>query len=285
MPYIGNEPSANFTSLTKQDLTGSSGGSVTLSHAVANAEDVALYINNVRQEPTTSYTTDGTILSFVGYTVSASDDIYVLFLGKAIQTTVPPDGSVGTAKIADDAVNLTSKVTGVLPVANGGTGATSFVNTYTQLGTTTATTSGESVTITGIPTTAKQIIIHFMGVSHNGSGGDRTYTMLLGTASGIATSGYFSTVAATGTSNAQGTSTGQFAIYYNASGSDTLYGNVTLNLANSATHTYTQTGAIRSGGYVGLSGGMCNLGGALTQVKVLVSGRALDAGSISVTYI
>ena len=285
MPYIGNEPSADFTSLTKQDLTGSSGGSVTLSHAVANAEDVALYINNVRQEPTTSYTTDGTILSFVGYTVSASDDIYVLFLGKAIQTTVPPDGSVGTAKIADDAVNLTSKVTGVLPVANGGTGATSFVNTYTQLGTTTATTSGESVTITGIPTTAKQIIIHFMGVSHNGSGGDRTYTMLLGTASGIATSGYFSTVAATGTSNAQGTSTGQFAIYYNASGSDTLYGNVTLNLANSATHTYTQTGAIRSGGYVGLSGGMCNLGGALTQVKVLVSGRALDAGSISVTYI
>ena len=285
MPYIGNEPSANFTSLTKQDLTGSSGGSVTLSHAVANAEDVALYINNVRQEPTTSYTTDGTILSFVGYTVSASDDIYVLFLGKAIQTTVPPDGSVGTAKLADDAVNLTSKVTGVLPVANGGTGATSFVNTYTQLGTTTATTSGESVTITGIPTTAKQIIIHFMGVSHNGSGGDRTYTMLLGTASGIATSGYFSTVSATGTSNAQGTSNGQFAIYYNASGSDTLYGNVTLNLANSATHTYTQTGAIRSGGYVGLSGGMCNLGGALTQVKVLVSGRALDAGSISVTYI
>ena len=126
MPYIGNEPSADFTSLSKQDLTGSSGAFVTLSHAVANAEDVALYINNVRQEPTTSYTTNGTTLSFVDYTVSASDDIYVLFLGKAIQTTVPPDGSVGTAKIANSAVNLTTQVNSVLPVANGGTGASSY---------------------------------------------------------------------------------------------------------------------------------------------------------------
>ena len=49
MPFIGNEPSADFTSLSKQDLTGSSGASITLSHAVANAEYVALYINNVRQ--------------------------------------------------------------------------------------------------------------------------------------------------------------------------------------------------------------------------------------------
>ena len=55
-------------------------------------------------------------------TVSASDDIYVLYLAKAVQTTVPPDGSVGSAKIANSAVDLTSKVTGVLPVANGGTG-------------------------------------------------------------------------------------------------------------------------------------------------------------------
>lgn len=126
MPYIGNKPSTSFVSMSKQDLTGSSGGSVTLSHAVANANEVALYINNVRQEPTESYTVSGSTLNFNGYTVSASDDIYVIFLGKAMQTIVPPDGSVSTAKIADSAVNLTSKVTGVLPVANGGTGAASF---------------------------------------------------------------------------------------------------------------------------------------------------------------
>lgn len=111
--------------MVKQDLTGASGASVTLSHPVANANEVELYINNVRQEPTTSYTTNGTTLNFVGYTVASSDDIYVIFSGKALQTIVPPDGSVSTAKIASSAVDLTSKVTGVLPVANGGTGVSS----------------------------------------------------------------------------------------------------------------------------------------------------------------
>lgn len=109
MPYIGSKPSTSFVSMSKQDLTGSSGGSVTLSHAVANANEVALYINNVRQEPTESYTVNGSTLSFNGYTVSASDDIYVIFLGKAMQTIVPPDGSVSTAKIANSSVS-TAKI-------------------------------------------------------------------------------------------------------------------------------------------------------------------------------
>tara|TARA_R100000353_G_scaffold19309_1_gene17838 strand:- start:47 stop:904 length:858 start_codon:yes stop_codon:yes gene_type:complete len=133
MTYIGNKSSANFTSLEKQDLTGASGTSLTLTHAVANAFDIALYINNVRQEPNEAYTTNGTTVNLTG-TVTSSDDIYVLYLAKAVQTTVPPDGSVGTAKIADTAVtnakianstiDLASKVTGVLPSANGGSFAT-----------------------------------------------------------------------------------------------------------------------------------------------------------------
>ena len=121
MAYIGNPVDTAFTSLLKQDLTGASGTSLTLSHAVANANDIALYINNVRQEPTEAYSVNGTTVTLTG-TVAGTDDIYVIYLARAIQTTVPPDGSVSTAKIANNAVNLTSKVTGVLPVANGGTG-------------------------------------------------------------------------------------------------------------------------------------------------------------------
>ena len=37
MAYIGNPVDTAFTSLLKQDLTGASGTSLTLSHAVANA--------------------------------------------------------------------------------------------------------------------------------------------------------------------------------------------------------------------------------------------------------
>jgi len=129
MPFIGNTPDVNFTSFAKQDLTGVTGSPAkrgfTLSHAVANANEIEVFVNNVRQEPTEAYGVNGTGLTMTG-DVETSDDFYIIYLGKAIQTTVPPDGSVSTAKIADDAVNLTSKVTGVLPVANGGTGSTSY---------------------------------------------------------------------------------------------------------------------------------------------------------------
>ena len=133
MPFIGNTPDVNFTSFAKQDLTGVTGSPTakrefTLSHAVANANEIEVFVNNVRQEPTEAYTVNGTGLTMTG-DVETSDDFYIIFLGKAIQTTVPPDGSVSTAKIASSAVDLTSKVTGVLPVANGGTGATSYVET------------------------------------------------------------------------------------------------------------------------------------------------------------
>ncbi len=124
MAYIGNQADTAFTSLIKQDLTGASGQTLTLTHAVANANDIALYINNVRQEPVSAYSTNGTAVSLTGSVVS-TDDIYVIYLARAVQTTVPPDGSVSTAKIASSAVDLTSKVTGVLPVANGGTGVSS----------------------------------------------------------------------------------------------------------------------------------------------------------------
>jgi hypothetical protein len=138
MPFIGNTPDVNFTSFAKQDLTGVTGSPAkrgfTLTHAVANANEIEVFVNNVRQEPTEAYTVSGTGLTMTG-DVETSDDFYIIYLGKAIQTTVPPDGSVSTAKIADSAVtnvkinnstiDLTSKVTGVLPVANGGTGIVS----------------------------------------------------------------------------------------------------------------------------------------------------------------
>ena len=136
MAYIGNKADTAFTSLLKQDLTGASGTSLTLTHAVANANDIALYINNVRQEPTEAYTVNGTTVTLTG-SVAGTDDIYVIYLARAVQTTVPPDGSVSSAKIANSAVDLTSKVTGVLPVANGGTGSSSgAISTFTSAETT-----------------------------------------------------------------------------------------------------------------------------------------------------
>ena len=113
MAYVGNKPDVNYTSFQKQDLTGATGGTLTLSTPVTNANDIQLFINHVRQESGTSYIASGTTVTLQGYTVSASDDIYVIY-HQAFQTTQPPDGSVGTAKISDDAVTTAKLASGAV---------------------------------------------------------------------------------------------------------------------------------------------------------------------------
>ena len=103
MGYIGNQQTEGFSSIpAKQDFTNITGTSLTLSHAVASAEGIDLFINNVRQEPTTAYSIggDGVTVTLTG-SVVATDDIYVVYNSLALQTTVPPDASVSTAKIID----------------------------------------------------------------------------------------------------------------------------------------------------------------------------------------
>jgi hypothetical protein len=100
MGYVGNQAVQGYSSIpAKQDLTGATGGTLTLTHAVASSEAIDLYINNVRQEPTTSYSATGTTVTLNGYTVAATDDIYVVYNALALQTSVPPDGSVTSAKL------------------------------------------------------------------------------------------------------------------------------------------------------------------------------------------
>ena len=102
--YLGNQPALSYTSFAKQDFTTSATTSYTLDQPVANENEIALFINFVRQEPTTAYTASGTSLTLTSAT-SASDDMYCVFLGKAVQTVNPPNGSVGTAQLANSAKN------------------------------------------------------------------------------------------------------------------------------------------------------------------------------------
>jgi hypothetical protein len=103
MSYIGNTPAEKYSSFTKQDFSTSATTSYTLSQSVANENEIALFINFVRQEPTTAYTASGTSLTLTSAT-SGSDDMYCVYLGKAVQTVNPPSGSVGASQLASDAV-------------------------------------------------------------------------------------------------------------------------------------------------------------------------------------
>ena len=106
MAYIGTPPSNAFTSLLKQDFSTSATTGYTLDHAVNNANDIALFINFVRQEPTAAYSASGTTLTLTSATAS-SDDMYCVYLGQALQTVNPPNASVGTAQLVNDAVDNT----------------------------------------------------------------------------------------------------------------------------------------------------------------------------------
>ena len=105
MAYIGNQPTEAFTTFATQTFSTSATSSYTLDHAVTNENELALFINNVRQQPGSgkAYTAAGTALTLSANTAS-TDTMYCVFLGRALQTVNPPDGSVATAKIAATAV-------------------------------------------------------------------------------------------------------------------------------------------------------------------------------------
>ena len=136
MSYIGNSPALKYASFAVQHFTTSATTGYTLDHAVTNENDIRLVINNVVQQPGGSYayTASGTTLTLSAAT-AGTDTMYCVFLGKAVQTVNPGAGSVGTsqlanlavtnAKIANSTVDLTAKVTGVLPTANLGSGTAS----------------------------------------------------------------------------------------------------------------------------------------------------------------
>jgi len=111
MPFIGNQPALSYTSFAKQDFSTSATTTYTLDNPVANANELALFINFVRQEPTTAYSASGTTLTLTSAT-SSSDDMYCVYLGKAVQTVNPPNASVGTAQLADSSVTSAKLGTG-----------------------------------------------------------------------------------------------------------------------------------------------------------------------------
>ena len=99
MPYLGSAPTTSSQSLVKQDFSVSATTSYTLSQSVTNANDIALFINNVRQEPTTAYSASGTSLTLTEAT-AGTDDMYCVYIGRAVGTINPASGSVGMTELS-----------------------------------------------------------------------------------------------------------------------------------------------------------------------------------------
>ena len=104
MSYVGNTPADKFLTLEKQQFSVSATTGYTLSHSVSSPQDIALFINNVRQNPNSSYTVSGTALTLSSAT-SSGDTMYCVFLGKAIGTVAPATGSVTNDMLSGSIAN------------------------------------------------------------------------------------------------------------------------------------------------------------------------------------
>ncbi len=101
MSYIGNTPAENFASFLTETFSVSATANYTLSHAVANENDIRLVINGVVQQPGSgkAYTASGTTLTLTSATASG-DVMYAVYLGRALQTVNAPNASVGSDQTA-----------------------------------------------------------------------------------------------------------------------------------------------------------------------------------------
>ncbi len=109
MPYLGTAAQGTFGTGTKDRFSGdNSNTSFTMSRSVGNANDIDVFVENVRQEPSIAYTVSGTTLSFTGTPATGSNNIYVVHKAASVNV-VPPSGR-STDNVAD--LQVTSSLSG-----------------------------------------------------------------------------------------------------------------------------------------------------------------------------
>ena len=133
MAYIGTD--INYGNLAFQTGTGDGSDTTpiaTLSYTVPTSASIMVTLDGVTQVPDTDYTASGTTLTFTTAPVNLVK-ILVYFLGRSLDIGTPADNTVDSAQLVagsvDDAHLATgitaSKLSGVVPTANLGTGTAS----------------------------------------------------------------------------------------------------------------------------------------------------------------
>jgi len=165
MPFLGNTPAQGFAeSITKDSFTPNGSTTAFTLSKTAATNSISVFVGNVRQEPTSSYSVSGTTLNMTE-APSTGTGFYVLHSQGTIEsTTVLPAGSVVTNSLASSIdlsgktvtyglVNTDMPTGSVLQVVQG-------VNaTQLALTTTSYTDSGLSASITPSSTSNKILVM------------------------------------------------------------------------------------------------------------------------------
>jgi len=119
MPFIGVEPTQEFASVAKQTITGTGATAYSLNHSVASANDLAVFINNVRQEPTSAYTASGGTITFTS-ALASTDSCYIVYIARTFSVANAEASSVGITEL-----NVSDGTSGQALITNG-SGTLSF---------------------------------------------------------------------------------------------------------------------------------------------------------------
>lgn len=186
--------------------------------------------------------------------------------------TINASTSSGIVQTADTSGELALQSNGTtkLTVSSSGVNIGQMNGGAITSGTAQASTSGTSLTFSGIPSWAKRITVMFNNIATSASA---PVVIQLGTSGGIVTTGY---AGSSGTIRSGAVSSGitqtnssYFNLYAEVSTLGEAYsGSITICNINS--NTWTENGVLASNNSlrIGCSGGYVALGGVLTQLKI-----------------
>ena len=207
--YLGNIPAEKYSTLLQQTFTSPTGTIFTLTNSVTTSVDLALFVNNTRQDPST-YTAAGTQLTLTEALVSG-DEMYCLYYGRTTETVATPDNSIGTTKLTNDAIDgtkiadnavgnehLEDDAVGIAELsATGSPDATTFLrgdNTWAAAGggawtvvNSALANNSSTITLTGFSSTYDTYVIILSAVRADSTGNQAALFMQIGDGSGFRT--------------------------------------------------------------------------------------------------
>ena len=170
MPYLGSTPNASFSSRTKQDFTANgSTTAFTLNSAVASANDIEVFVGNVRQEPTDAYTVNGTTLT-MSEAPATGLNFYVVFKQLEENSVVPADGTITNSKLSltyTTSTTATGDGSTTAYTITSGHNVESVIVVYNGViltPTTDYTISGTTLTFVDTPITGSEIVIRYLPI-------------------------------------------------------------------------------------------------------------------------
>ena len=102
MAYLGASPLSSFASPAKDSFSGNNSTTAfTMSQSVGDPNQIDVFVDNVRQEPTTAYTVADKTITFTGTPATGTNNIYVVHKQGVIGNGLLPTSGRSTDRVVN----------------------------------------------------------------------------------------------------------------------------------------------------------------------------------------